>query len=241
MSEDTEALKEANNLTEEEIQRFLEEIEKIPSFKSNLKGKDVRLCFQFMEDTGCRVNETINIKKQDIDFGTRILTVMFPKSEKTCDCSTWRYNDSYSRKKTLEHADPNCKTCHGKGKWKKPQRTTITPRLIDKVKAYCDGLKDDEVLFPVSRQSLWKWSKKAGEKAKIRIFQQKDTIKIEGIFLHLFRALCSKRTLKDAQNDPFRDQLVACKLRHSFASVTDRYTKIDINYLWNWEKKTYGN
>jgi hypothetical protein len=100
-------------------------------------------------------------------------------------------------------------------------------------------MKDDELLFPVTRKTVWVWGKKAGENAKIYIFQQKEERLIEGIYVHLFRALCSKRMVRDAKDDNYNDQLVALKLRHSFNTVTDRYTQIDINYLIGWERKTY--
>ena len=241
MTLEKKALVEANNLTDKQLQDFYQELSKIPTQMAPINGQEAVLCFKFMEDTGCRVNETIHIKKQDVNFRARILTVMFPKSETRCKCSTWRHRDLYSKGWVLDSADNNCKQCHGKGKWKQPQHTTITPRLIDELKTYCDGLKDDQYLFPVTRKTLWKWGKKAGVNANINIFQQKKQKLIEGIFLHLFRALCSKRTISDAMSDPYKDQLVACKLRHSFASVTDRYTKIDINYLWSWEEGKYGH
>lgn len=232
---------EATNLTKEQYQRFLEELEKIPSPKAPITGQTARLCIEFMEDTGCRVNETIHVKKKDIDFDTRILTVTEPKSEKECKCSSWIYRDNKTRIRILEKADPNCSQCHGKGKWKKPQKTTITPRLMPKITEFCLDLKDEDLLFPVSRQRLFKWSKKAGEYAGIMIFQEKDEKTIKGIFLHLFRALCSKRMKIDAKDDPHVDELIAKKLRHAVTFVTQRYTKIDINYLLNWETKTYEN
>ncbi len=231
---------EANNLTALDLQKFYAELEKIPSPRAPLNGQEAILLFEFMEDTGCRITETIHIKKQDINFRTRILTVTNPKVESTCElCSKWKYRDLETRVRVLVSSDPNCKRCHGKGKWKEPQKTTITPRLIDKVRQYCEPMRDDELLFPVHRTTLWKWGKKAGLVAGLKLFQVKKQQEIEGVFLHLFRALCSKRMVRDAKDDPFRDQLVAQKLRHSFATVTDRYTKIDINYLWSWEEKTY--
>lgn len=233
------ALIEANQLTNEQYQKFLDEVEKIPSDKSPIDGKSARLAFEFMEDVGSRITETLHIRKNDLDFGTGIVTITHPKTEKQCKCSIWRYKDIYTRKRILEKSDKDCKVCHGKGKWKKPQRTTFTPRLSQRLFDYSNTIKDNDLLWPTTRQSFWVWGKKAGRIAKINIFQQKDERKIEGIFLHLFRALCSKRTTRDAKEDPYSDQLVQAKLRHSI-TVTDRYTKVDINYLINWERKKYG-
>ena len=67
----------------------------------------------------------------------------------------------------------------------------------------------------------------------------KDEKFIEGVFLHLFRQMCAKRMLRDAKLDNYKHELVICKLRHSVQIVTERYTKIDINYLLGWENKIY--
>ena len=241
MDFEAQALIEANNLSDFQLSSFYNELAKVPTLRAPLDGKDAILAFQFMEDTGCRVNEMIHIKKQDINFRTRILTITEPKVSALCDCAFWRYKDLYSRIRVIDHTDKDCNKCHGLGRWKAPQKTTITPRLVNTIRDYAEKMQDDELLFPVHRTTLWKWGKKAGEASRINIFQVKKTREIDGIFLHLFRALCSKRMIRDAKNDDYKDQLVACKLRHSFGSVTDRYTKIDINYLWNWEEKTYVN
>lgn len=238
--DEKQAFVEANALTEEQYKSFLVEIESIqPNNQCSIDGKTKRLAFEFMEDTGLRITEMLHVRKKDIDFKTGILVVIHPKSEKQCKCSVWRYKDLYSRTKILESSDTNCKDCHGKGKWKKPQRTSFTPRIIYRLYEHCQRLSDDQLLFEASRMSWWRWGKRAGKKAGINIYQQKETVKIEGIFLHLFRALCSKRMVRDAMNDPYKDQMIATKLRHSFQAVTDRYTTIDINYLLGWEKRTY--
>ncbi|MDC8437977.1 MAG: site-specific integrase [Candidatus Nitrosotenuis sp.] len=235
-----QALVEANELTEEQYQAFLGMMEQIPTPRAPITGAAARLLFEFMEDSGCRVTEALHVKKKDIDFRTRILTVTHPKSEKQCPCSRWKYKDLYSRARVLDYADRDCSKCHGKGKYKKPQRTTITPRLAPRLYQYCESLAENDLLWPISRKSVWKWGKRAGEKAGIRIFQQKDNIMIEGIFPHLFRALCSKRTTALAKDDKYKDALVACKMRHSYQVVTDRYTKITINYLVSWESRVYS-
>jgi len=230
---------ESNQLTDKQYDDFLNELTKVPTSRAPINGKIAVLAFEFMEDTGCRITETLHVRKQDLNFKTRILTVTYPKSEKQCKCSKWKYKDEYTRSRILVSADKNCNKCNGKGKWKKPQFTTFTPRLSQRLFEYCNTLEEDTLLFPVSRKTMWKWGKKAGMKANLNIFQQKEERLIEGIFLHLFRALCSKRMIKDGKYDDYKDQMIATKLRHSFKAVTDRYTKIDINYLIGWETKTY--
>lgn len=227
---------EATELTIEQYAKFLDEIEKIPTNKAPISGQVTRLCFEFMEDTGCRVTETTYVKKKDLNFNSRILTVTHPKVDTRCKCSRWKNKNEYSRIKILDYADPNCDRCHGMGKYKKPQRTTFTPRIVRRLVSYCSELKDDDYLFPVSRQRLWKWSKKAGRQANINIFQQKKERYIEGIFTYLMRSLCTRRMKKDGADRELR----MLKLRHSFSKdVHDVYEVPDINALLNWEARTY--
>lgn len=228
---------EASQISDDQFDELLLELKEIPSYRSPIDGDAAVLCFRFMDDTGCRVTETIHVKKQDINFNNHVLTVTNPKTEKKCKCSKWGWTQQHTRK--IISVDKDCTICHGKGRWKKPQRTTFTNRIKKDLLQYCDTLQDDDYLFPVSRQSLWKWGKKAGKQASIDIFQQKDERLIEGIFLHLFRSRCAFRILKDAVNDNYKREMVICKLRHSSPTVTDLYTRIDINYLLSWEKNFY--
>lgn len=239
MDFEEQALIEANELSDEEFETFLFNMYNTPSKRAPITGKGARLLFEFMEDTGARVTEALHTKKQDLDFRTRIWTVTHPKSETQCPCSRWKYKDLYSRSRILDHADKNCDKCHGKGKYKKPQRTTFTPRIWHKLNEYCNTLKPDDLLWPITRMTVWRWGKKAGIESGIKIFQQKDNIMIEGIFPHLFRALCSKRMVMIAKDDKYKDALVAAKMRHSYKVVTDRYTKITIGYLVSFEARIY--
>lgn len=228
---------ESVQISDMQFDELLFQLKDIPTYQSPIPGEIAVLCFRFMEDTGCRVTETIHVKKQDINFNNFILTVTHPKTEEKCKCSKWGWTENRTRK--LLRVDKNCPKCKGKGKWKKPQRTTFTNRIKRELFQYCEKLENDDILFPISRQSLWKWGKKAGERAKIDIFQQKKERLIEGIFLHLFRSRCAFRILKDGINDPYRRELVLYKLRHSPPTTTDIYSIIDINYLLGWERKTY--
>lgn len=233
------ALSEATNLTPEQLVSFYIELAQIPTSHAPITGKQAVLCFQFMEDAGTRVNETIHIKKKHVDVRTGIIIITHPKSRKRCKCSRWGHVEGSNRMR-MTYADKACKKCHGRGRWRAPQRTTLTPRIIPHMREYLKGLGDDDYLFPVNRVTLWRWGKKAGIKAGINIFQQKEERQIEGIFLHLFRALCTLRMTRDAQNDPYRDQMISCKLRHSINAVLlNRYNRVDINYLLGWEHRQY--
>ena len=241
MDYEEQALQEANLLSDEQYESFLQEIERIPGIRAPISGKTARLLYEFMEDTGARTTEAINTRKKDLDYSTRIWTVVRPKVSAHCKCSKWKYADLKSRRMVLEKADKKCEKCHGSGRWKKPQYGTFTYRIFDKLHQYTDFLEDDDFLFPVSRQSVWSWGKQAGKAAGINIFQKKDERIIKGVFPHLFRALCSKRMVRDAKDDLYTEGLLVQKRRDAVRKsfVADRYTKIDIMYLLGWENKTY--
>ena len=241
MDFEAQAAIEANIITDEQLQDFYAEIEQIPAPRASITGQGTRLLFEYMEDTGGRITETLFTQKKDLNFLTRIWTVTHPKAEQRCKCSTWRYIDMRTRKMVLDTVDKNCPTCKGKGRWKKPQRTTFTPRIVDRLQDYVKDLKDEDYLFDVHRYTVWRWAKEAGKRAGINIFQQKDEKIIYGVFPHLFRALCSKRMIRDAKDNPYRDELLATKRRDAARTgfVADRYTKIDIMYLIRWENQTY--
>jgi hypothetical protein len=235
------ALDEANNLRPEQLAVFYAELEKMPTPKAPISGAQAVLCFQFMEDVGSRVNETIHVQKKHVNTRTGIVIITHPKSRKRCKCSRWGHVEG-SRRMKLISADRNCEQCAGKGRWRAPQKATYTPRIAHRLHAYLETLDNDDCLFPVNRVTLWRWGKAAGKKAKINIFQEKEVRSIEGIFLHLFRALCALRMTADAQNDPYRDQMISRKLRHSVnTALINRYNRIDINYVISWERKTYGH
>lgn len=242
MDFEQQAAIEANIITDEQLDSFYSEIEQIPAPRASITGYGTRLLFEFMEDTGLRITESLHVQKKHLDFRTRIITVVYPKAEKQCRCSEWEYVDLRTRKRKLVKANKNCPLCHGKGRWKKPQRTTFTPRIVQKLINYAKDLKDDDYLFNVHRYTVWRWGKEAGKRAGINIFQQKDEKIIYGVFPHLFRALCSKRMIRDAKDDPYTEGLLVCKRRDSVRGgfVADRYTKIDIMYLLGWENKFYG-
>ena len=239
MIEDNQVLINATNITSEQLESFYKEVQKIPSERSPIKGFAARLAFEFMEDTGLRVNELIHVRKMDINFQTMVLTVIMPKISKRCSCSRWKNKNEYSKAKILDYANPVCSDCHGSGRYKRPQKTTITPRIKDKLYLYCESFRPIDLLFPISRVSLWKWAKKAGNIAGLNVFVSKDEKEINNMFNHFFRALCTIRMKKDAKDEEYRDELIMTKRRDTFDKVMDRYTKIDINYLLQWEAKTY--
>lgn len=223
-----------------QLEIFYQEVENRPSAKAPIDGKAARLAYEFMEDTGLRVTELIHVRVKDISIKTRILTVIMPKVSTKCKCSKWKNKNEYGNAKVLAYADPLCPECHGKGRWKKPQRTTITPRIWKRVTDYISGKGQDERLFPVSRNTMYEWARDSGNKAGLNVSVVKKNKQIDNMYNHFFRALCTIRMKRDAKGNEFMNELIMCKRRDTYDTHVDRYTEIDINYLLSWEEKIYS-
>ena len=116
-------------------------------------------------------------------------------------------------------------------KTRKKQFTSIPPDLPESVKHVIQH-NGDGVLFPFTRQLIWAYVKKAAKMAKLDLAEQQDERFIEGAWTHLIRKSRAKMMIELGAPEV----MVKVKLRHTF-SVTERYTKPDINALIEWEKK----
>jgi len=131
-----------------------------------------------------------------------------------------KYSDfNYDRKILTLH---NTKT--GKGK---KQFTSIPPDFNHKFKTDSDNL-----IFPFTRQLLWSYVKKACKMAGLELGEQQDERYIEGGWTHLIRKSRAKMMIEKGASEV----MVKVKLRHTF-TVTERYTKPDINALIKWEEE----
>ena len=87
-----------------------------------------------------------------------------------------------------------------------------------------------DILFPHNRQLMWSYVKKACKMANLELGEQQDERYIEGAWTHLIRKSRAKMMIEKGAPEV----MVKVKLRHTF-SVTERYTKPDINGLIKWE------
>jgi integrase len=116
-------------------------------------------------------------------------------------------------------------------KVRKKQFTSIPPDLP---KWVIEGLmiNSNSLLFPFSRQLIWSYVKKAAKLAGLELGEQQDERYIEGAWTHLIRKSRAKFMIEKGAPEV----MVKVKLRHTF-SVTERYTKPDINALIKWEEE----
>jgi len=82
----------------------------------------------------------------------------------------------------------------------------------------------------LTRQLIWSYVKKAAKAAKLELGEQQDERFIEGAWTHLIRKSRAKMMIELGASEV----MVKVKLRHTF-TVTERYTKPDINALIKWE------
>lgn len=88
------------------------------------------------------------------------------------------------------------------------------------------------LIFDFNRQLLWRYVKQAAKMAGLELGEQQDQRYIEGAWTHLIRKSRAKLMIELGA----REVMVKVKLRHTF-TVTERYTKPDINALIEWENE----
>jgi len=132
---------------------------------------------------------------------------------------------------TLEKTKTGFKKVQGK-KVRKKQFTSIPPDLPKWVIDYINNKIGCGLLFPQTRQLIWSYVKKAATMANLELGEQQDERYIEGAWTHLIRKSRAKMMIEKGASEV----MVKVKLRHTF-SVTERYTKPDINALIKWEEE----
>jgi len=125
----------------------------------------------------------------------------------------------------------NTKT--GKGK---KQYTSIPPDFPKSAINWISFDIDGSKLFKFNRQLMWRYVKLACEFAKLEIGEQQDQRYIEGGWTHLIR----KSRAKMMDELGCKEGLIARKLRHTWKNTTDRYVRLDINALIEWERENIG-
>ena len=130
---------------------------------------------------------------------------------------------------TLEKTKTGFKTVNGIKKRKK-QFTSIPPDFPKWVINYIES--KNGLLFPFNRQLIWSYTKKAAIVADLQMGEQQEERYIEGAWTHLIRKSRAKLMIDLGA----KEVLVKVKLRHTF-TVTERYTKPDINGLIKWENE----
>ena len=158
---------------------------------------------------GLRISEVLQLRKDDFNFERNILTL-----EKT--------KTGFKKKDGV--------------KVRKKQFTSIPPDFPPECKLSISRHDSNSLLFPLTRQLMWSYVKKASKLAGVELGEQQDERYINGGWTHLIRKSRAKMMIEKGA----KEVMVKVKLRHTF-SVTERYTKPDINALIKWETENLGN
>ena len=159
--------------------------------------------------------------------GLRISEVLF------LDPSSFDFNRGIL---TLKKTKTGFKKVKGE-KVRKKQFTSIPPDLPESTIFYIRQSKIEGLpLCPFTRQLVWSYVKKASKMAGLELGEQQDERYIEGGWTHLIRKSRAKWMIEKGASEV----MVKVKLRHTF-SVTERYTKPDINALIEWERENIGS
>jgi integrase len=216
-----------NFISEEDFEKLLGSI---PNYTDNqkLSGLDWRMLFRIMYSCALRIKEVTEIKRKDIDLDTAILTLHNTKTGwKHCKCSKWK-------DKKLASSDKKCKKCYGSGWIRVIQKTTILLRDIQILKLYLIQTDHDLVLFPVSRQSIWKKFKKMCNDSGLHYRWEKD----QRVFKdnpYLLRS--SREKIMEQLGAP--NSIMDLKMRHKPKTMGDVYRAVDIHALLSWERNHY--
>lgn len=113
------------------------------------------------------------------------------------------------------------------------QKTTILPYDVKPFERFTRKFKENEKMFPITRSTAWRYAKNASILGGLNIFEAKDQISISGAWTHLMRSSCSKMY----QEQGASYGMIQRKMRHRPSSVTDRYIKVDLQGLLDWEEE----
>lgn len=111
------------------------------------------------------------------------------------------------------------------------QKTTILPYDVKPFERFTNKFSENERLFPITRSTAWRYGKNASILGGLNIYEAKDQISINGVWTHLLRSSCAK--MYQELGAPYG--MIQRKLRHRPSSVTDRYIKVDLQSLLDWE------
>ncbi len=124
------------------------------------------------------------------------------------------------------------------GQTKTEQRgiASIPSVFKEELKSYLFEFKiltDNELLFPITRQTAYEWIMQIGRDLKINAWTTPQTESKEKTKTHIFRKSIGKDMLyKGASLN-----IIQRKLRHNNINTTSEYLKLKLNDVKNWENE----
>lgn len=115
------------------------------------------------------------------------------------------------------------------------QKTTMLPYDIKPFERFLHkiGVKENERIWDITRSTAWKYYKNASIMGDLHICGIKEVKIIDNAWTHLLRSSCA-RMYEDLGA---KESLIARKLRHSPNSMTQRYTKVELQAVLNFDEE----
>ena len=88
-------------------------------------------------------------------------------------------------------------------------------------------------MFPITRSTAWKYYKNASILGGLKLCGIKDIKIIDNAWTHLLRSSCAVMY----EDLGAKESLIARKMRHSPRSVTQSYTKMDLQSVLDFDEK----
>lgn len=201
-----------NYITQEQFKALLDNI---PKLTSDIDHARIKLLFKVIYEAALRVSEAIAITPEDLDKERKQIVLRNTKGGKRrCKCSKWN-------KSRLVKVDKNCKKCDGIGKYRVKEFAWTTPETWDELVLCAKDLPKSSPIFPISRQTVWSWSKQLGELIGVKMqHEEKET---ENLFPH---ALRHSRPIHLLQTGNFEINEIMTKLRHKSLQPTTTYVTV---------------
>lgn len=111
------------------------------------------------------------------------------------------------------------------------QKTTILPYDVKPFEKFCNRFSENERLFPITRSTAWKYYKNASILGGLKLCGIKEIKIIDNAWTHLLRSSCAVMY----EDLGAKESLIARKMRHSPRSVTQVYTKVDLQTVLDFE------
>lgn len=138
-----------NYITQEQFKSLLDNI---PKLSSDLPHATIRLIFECLTFGALRVSELLNLRKSDLMGEGKIKLRETKGGKKNCKCSKWEY-----RPRKLVQVNKDCVECGGTGRVRYPETAWVKSEVYKKLEKYAKDLDAEQIIFPVSRQTVWSW------------------------------------------------------------------------------------
>lgn len=127
---------------------FLEDITTLPLRKMSVQ--QTQLMFKVLLTGAMRINEVLQLTPNDILPNGKLRIRRAKGGWEWCKCSQWKH-----RPRKLIRSDPDCKKCHGLGRYRIEEYAWVTDNVLQELQELASTIQKHQRLFPITdRQAL---------------------------------------------------------------------------------------